>query len=300
MQCTSPKYAWSDSNGKYVFYQDSRRELGREVVVRCGQCISCRLTHAQTWVSRCTAELREHSAHCFVTLTYRPESRPATRDAWRRDGRLYFMRVQEHFGRGQRYFGVMERGDLGGAPHFHAIHFGCDFREDGEPIGKSKGHVLYRSPLLERLWPHGHVMVGGVTPESIGYVARYTTKKLTGASSRGVLVDGVRFWPDADGVLSPLPPAELFCSRRPSIGWSFVDQFGSDLIGGHRGHGGKRLPIPRAWLKRIKAADPALFEAIQSAAEVSIKRNLHEETPERCAVRNEVAEARLSLKGARR
>jgi len=301
MQCTSPKYAWPDESGRYVFHQDSRRELGAEVVVPCNQCIACRLRHAQTWTSRCEAELRQHSASCFTTLTYRPELRPLTRDAWRRDGRLYLMRMQEHFGPGQRYFGVLERGDMGGAPHFHFIEFGHDYREvDGEPIGKSKGHVIYRSALLERLWPHGHVLIGAVTPESIGYVARYTTKKLSGASARGVVIDGQRFWSDKDGVLSPLPQAEVFCSRRPAIGSYFADTFGSDLIGGLRGHGGKRLPTPRSWLRRIKANDPALFEQIQSAAQLSIKRNLAEESPERCAVRAEVLEARLSLKGARR
>lgn len=300
MQCTAPKYAWPDENGRYVFYQDSRRELGRETVVPCGQCIACRVRHAETWVSRGKAELRLHAASCFTTLTYRPELRPATRDAWRRDGRLYLLRMQEHFGPGHRYFGVMERGDMGGAPHFHFIEFGHDYRQGGEVIGSSKGHPIYRSELLERLWPHGHVMVGGVTPESISYVARYATKKLSGASSRGVVVEGQRFWPDKDGVLSPLPPAELFCSRRPAIGSAFVDQFGSDLIGGLRGVGGKRLPTPRAWLRRLKATQPDVFEAVQSAAELSIKRNLLEESAERCAVRDEVARARLSLKGERR
>ena len=79
-----------------------------------------------------------------------------------------------------RYFGCGEYGEELGRPHYHLCIFGFDF-PDKVFHKMSCGFKLYRSETLNKLWSHGHCLIGALTFESAGYVARYCTKKVTGA-----------------------------------------------------------------------------------------------------------------------
>lgn len=55
------------------------------------------------------------------------------------------------------------------------ILFNHDF-DDKVLWSVRQGVRLYRSSLLEKLWPYGYSTIGDVTFESAAYVARYIVK----------------------------------------------------------------------------------------------------------------------------
>lgn len=302
MQCTSPKTAFVVAGtGEYIFFDDSRREIEREVVVRCGQCLSCRVSHAATWATRGMHELRRHEASAFLTLTYREP--PTTYEAWLGDNQLFLKRLRNEFGAGIKYLGCLERGDQNGQPHSHLAVFGprgVDFERDRKVCGRSGDDELYRSATLERLWPHGISSIGAVTPESLNYIARYTLKKLTGAQAKGAVIDGVRHFVDwHTGELTRLPFARLLCSRRPGIGRYFVEEFSGDLRYGLRNNKGARIGTPRSYLRWLRKSDPDFYAELLEERRQEFKRDLSEEAPQRCEARDTVLRARLGNKLAR-
>ena len=52
-------------------------------------------------------------------------------------------------------------------------------------MSKVGGHNVYRSAILEKLWPFGFSTIGAVTFESAAYVARYVMKKWSKDSLEG-------------------------------------------------------------------------------------------------------------------
>lgn len=295
MQCTSPKTAFVDAKtGAYIFYDDSRREIEREVVVRCGQCLSCRVSHAATWSTRAMHEARNHDATCFITLTYRPGEEPTTYEGWLADNQKFWKRLRRKFGAGVKFFGCLERGDNLGRPHSHFAVFGVDFKDDRKICGHRSGNDLFRSPTLEALWPHGMVSIGALTVESANYIARYTVKKLCGIQAAGELIDGERHFLDPNtGELTRLPYAKLLCSRRPAIGRDFVNRFTNDVVQGLRVVGGARVATPRSYLRWLRKDYPEVYAELLEERRLLFKRNLAEETPERCEVRDTVLRAQL-------
>lgn len=63
---------------------------------------------------------------------------------------------------------------------------------------------------MDSIWKKGKVWIGEATYESIGYVARYVTKKLYGAEA--VLYDNYNIVPEF-----------LVCSRKPGLGKPYYD-----------------------------------------------------------------------------
>ena len=137
-----------------------------------------------------------------------------------------------------RYFACGEYGDKGGRPHYHAIVFNLDIPDKIYYGMGSDGSPMFRSNWLERIWGHGNVIIGSVTPESAGYVARYTTKKIYGD-------------PAADYYGTRLPPFSR-CSNRPGIGFNWfiknredIERLGFVLING------KKHSVPRYYLDKL-------------------------------------------------
>lgn len=135
------------------------RANGLLVEVACGQCRSCRLKRARSWVGRLTLESRCHSISRFITLTYADD--PGELDY--RDFQLFMKKYREKKG-DVRFFVVGEYGGRNGRGHYHAILF-------GHPP-ECYGHCL---PLQE-VWGHGYCDDKPLIKERIGYVARYCFK----------------------------------------------------------------------------------------------------------------------------
>nr|QJB19261.1 MAG: replication initiator protein [Microvirus sp.] len=197
--------------------------------IPCGQCLGCRLERSRQWAIRCVHEASLYDSNCFITLTMSDDwlDKPISRglrleDCWRnangslikRDFVLFMKRLRKRFGAGIRFFHCGEYGELTGRPHHHVCLFNFDF-PDKCLYSIRDGVRLYRSPILEDLWPFGFCTIGDVTFESAAYVARYVMKKVTGSS--GVEHYGERL------------PEYITMSRRPGIGRDWYRDFASDV-----------------------------------------------------------------------
>ena len=122
------------------------------VQVPCGQCIGCRLERSRQWAIRCLHESSLHSDNCFLTLTYDNGHLPVDGSLNKRDICLFLKRFRKRCGSGIRFFQCGEYGELYQRPHHHMIVFGYDF-PDKKLFSVSHGFRLYRSAILEELWP---------------------------------------------------------------------------------------------------------------------------------------------------
>lgn len=130
----------------------------------CGQCMPCRINRRRLWTHRMMLEQRLHQASAFVTLTYDKAHHPA-------DGSLVPKHFTDWLKRLRaathpirfRYYGVGEYGSTTWRPHYHAALFG----------------ICPDPALMNSTWPMGYTMAVPLTPQSMAYVAGYTTKKMT-------------------------------------------------------------------------------------------------------------------------
>ena len=151
------------------------------VAVPCGRCIGCRLDYSRMWAIRCVHEASQHAENSFVTLTYNNDHLPSNLSVDKEALQKFFKRLRKNLGgKFIRYFACGEYGDKLQRPHYHAIIFGHSFLDDRFLHAKSNGHLLYRSPTLEKTWEFGYSLIGEVTFQSAAYVARYVIKKRKG------------------------------------------------------------------------------------------------------------------------
>lgn len=217
MPCLSPlrafQYVTPNDNGKReVTFKRPRNHLYEEVLLPCGKCLGCKLEYSRQWAVRCVHEASLNGdRNMFLTLTF--DSRKVSEDLTYSLEKKLFVDFLKRFrfrcGK-LRYFHCGEYGSLNLRPHHHAIIFGYRF-PDLEPYTFHHGSLLYRSNILEELWPFGFSSIGDVTFESCAYVARYVTKKLH------------------DSELGDRMPEYLTMSRKPGIGGLWIEKFFSDV-----------------------------------------------------------------------
>lgn len=189
MPCFRPLTAWRgkevSSNGKrpMVFCHTKAFEPDNPVQLPCGQCVGCRLERSRQWAIRCVHESQMHERNAFITLTFDDEhlikrQHPDSLD--KTEFQRFMKRLRKRLGaRRIKYFHCGEYGSVYGRPHYHACIFGHDFPD--RVLWSVRDDVrLYRSAVLEELWPFGFSSVGDVTFESAAYVARYIMKKING------------------------------------------------------------------------------------------------------------------------
>jgi len=160
-----------------------KQESGEIITVPCGRCMPCRVNHAQEWALRIETEMKDCYSAYFITLTYDdaqiPRNDLGNGILHKPDLQKFFKRLRyyadqyyktqmENLGFNQtlkvpsiRYYAVGEYGEETYRPHYHAIVFNI-------PTETIK--------YLERIWQHGFVKIGTVTPKSIRYVTKYITK----------------------------------------------------------------------------------------------------------------------------
>lgn len=152
------------------------RDLTDYIEVPCGKCFECRKEKSRKWGFRCLFEAMDHKENYFVTLTY--AYIPPVLE-WKKDLQKFFKRLRR-IGYKFRYFACGEKGELNKRPHFHVLFFGLHL-DELIPWSGSGATKLYRSPMLERLWPYGFVGVGIAMPAACGqYIAKYTLKSEPG------------------------------------------------------------------------------------------------------------------------
>lgn len=190
-----------------------------------------------------------------------------------------------------------EYGGEYGRPHFHALLFGIRFPDAAFLRSLPSGAKLYRSEILEGLWPEGFSSIGDVTFESAAYVARYATKSLvTGEFTKRQSVKKYHVDP-VTGECWPFVPEFNRMSLKPGIGGPWFEQYRSDVFPHDRVIiRGDKIKPPKYYKTLLARAD--LF----AAAMIDVQRLIEnqgregEMTPARLAAREAVTKARLSLK----
>ncbi len=156
------------------------------MLFRCRKCLSCQITKRQEWAMRCVMEAETHSKNSFLTLTFNNEYLPP-QGVEVRHLQLFFKRLRKHLGKTIKikYVACGEYGENFGRPHYHVLLFGFDFDEDKIFLKTTrKGELIYRSPLLEKLWPYGISAIGTLTHSSASYVAGYVHKKFNNTDEK--------------------------------------------------------------------------------------------------------------------
>lgn len=267
-----------------------RGKILRSLTLPCGQCFGCRLERSRQWAMRCMHEAAMHKDNAFVTLTYAPEYYKPSLDY--RDFQLFMKRARQELG-SFRFYMCGEYGERTFRPHFHALLFGLSFADSYQWRVSSSGFPLFRSPILERLWPQGSSEIGEVTFESAAYVARYVMKKRTGPRSE----DYYRRVDSSTGEIVEVVPEFTRMSLKPGIGRSWIEKFHRDVY-----------PHDKVVVNGMQVKPPIYYDRFLNemegteADEVEFDRYKKgllcrdDSTPERLEVREKVARARLNFK----
>lgn len=290
MPCFHPLLAFQCADGQVVFHENKRFDIVRTLDLSCGQCYGCRLERSRQWAVRCVHEASLHEQNCFITLTYAAEHLPVNGSLVYSDFQRFMKRLRKRFF-SVRFFCAGEYGEKDGRPHFHACLFGMDFPDKVYFKKSPSGEKLYRSAVLEDLWPVGFSTIGAVTFESAAYVARYVMKKLTG--------DGEKEYHIVDPSTGEVwKRAKEFChmSRRDGIGKDWLRLYAQDVMtNGTVVVRGKEAGAPKFYRRYFKRTDaPAEWERKATAL---AQRYCADRTPERLAVRERVAISRGSIFG---
>lgn len=196
---------------------------------------------------------------------------------------------------GVRFFAAGEYGEELGRPHFHALLFGCFFKDREFHKELDSGFRLYTSAELEQLWPQGFSSVGDVTFESAAYVARYVVKKVTGPMAEA----HYEFVDIGSGEVSQRVPEFARMSLKPGIGARWYEKFGNEVYPeDFVVINGVRCAPPKYYDKLLGKQDGASLEALQYSRYVKScsESYVGENSPARLAVREAVHKARLSFK----
>lgn len=265
MVCTAPESYYKRDpalfNGVRGLTKDARKALigGTPITVACGKCMDCRLSYSREWAIRCVHEASLYGdSNVFVTLTYNDENLPSDHGLHYRDFQLFMHKLRKSApGRG-RFVMCGEYGEQFGRPHFHAILFNCRF-DDGVFYKMSGELRLFTSAELDRLWGNGFCSFGAVTVDSAGYVARYTTKKITGPAAGAAYQ-----WLSPDGEVFDREAPFLHSSLKPGIGYGWFERYHSDVFPcDYLVHDGKKFPVPRYYSDLLDKWDAPAFQVVK-------------------------------------
>ncbi len=184
-------------------------------------------------------------------------------------------------------------GDVKGRPHLHACIFGLDFREDRKFLRLNKnGDRLYTSQTLNDVWGKGFDTVGDVTFQSAAYVARYIMKKRTGplAETHYNRVN------HQTGEVTSVKPEYTTMSRRPGIGKEWYQKYKRDVFpDDFVVINGTKMRTPNYYLKQLEQTDADAFAAIAAHRQLRAEKQAKDNTPERLAVKEVIAEAKIAI-----
>ena len=175
-----------------------------------------------------------------------------------------------------RYFHCGEYGEKLQRPHHHAILFNFNFPDRylwkrcdiSSSARNGAQYNLYRSKILEELWPHGYSSIGQVTWQSAAYVARYVTKKINGDEAATHYITG---HPDLEtGECFYIEPEYISMSRMPGIGAYWFKKYGpqqyaKDFIV----HEGKNFPIPDFYDRMFRIEFPETMARIKKERRIN-------------------------------
>lgn len=312
MPCYKPLTAYRCFNGSVVFDELRRYDTVKTLSLPCGKCAGCRLERSREWAMRCMHEASMYEENCYVTLTYNDAN---LSDNWSldyRDFQLFMRRLRaREVGREIRFYMAGEYGEVCkvcrksvefckcasfvkdlGRPHFHACLFNYDFPDKVYDRKSPSGEKLYRSGILEDLWPVGYSSVGAVTFDSAAYVARYIMKKIVGDES----AKHYEFVDQVSGEVVSRRPEFNKMSLKPGIGARWLDKYEHDVFpSGRVVVRGFEGMSPRYYDKRWRQKHPLEFEQLEYEREREARLRWMDNTPERLAVKEHVKLAQIRM-----
>lgn len=234
-------------------------------------------------------ENQSHELSIFVTLTYDQE--PEGRSLVKSHYQSFMKRLRKYHKKPIRYFHCGEYGETTSRPHYHAILFGIDFADKKKHTTTPLGETLYSSETLERIWGHGHCLIGSVSEQSCNYVARYILKKITGESAQNhyetLNLD--------TGEIIRRTPEYITMSLKPAIGADWFDKYASDVFPSDSVISrGKETGVPKYYTRRHLQSFPDQEKPIKYARIKKAASRKADNTPERLSVRKTVKLAQIS------
>lgn len=290
MTCTSPIKAWRGPNGP-VFNPRDRYLDVPDMLLPCNNCMACRVTRNGQWKTRLYHEGMMHELSSFITLTYNDDYLPDDYSVQIRAAQLFIKRLRKHIanetGNKIRFFGCGEYGDFDLRPHYHELVFGYDFPDKYYWSTSAKGHALYRSPTLEKLWPFGFSNIGAVTPQTCGYVSGYMLKKINGQRAE----EHYKRVHPLTGEVCRVRPEFIHFSNRPGIGGKWFDTFACDAFpSDFVVVDGDKVAVPKYYTKKLEFLEEWRVKARRIQSALSRK---DDNTPERLAVKEEVLRLKI-------
>lgn len=184
MVCTGPVKGFRGPGGQ-IFSSAKQGWSDLPTTRPCGGCVNCRLEYSRQWAMRIMHESSLYKDNTFLTLTYSNEELPENNSLYPKHHELFMKRLRKYVTKYHRqvlrFYHVGEYGDTTKRPHYHDIIFNFDFPDKKYLKTTETGNKLYTSAILDEIWSHGNCIIGDVTFESAAYCARYVMKKLTGA-----------------------------------------------------------------------------------------------------------------------
>jgi len=248
------------------------------------------------WSIRIQHEAQLYDTSLFLTLTYDEQKQDYIGPSLKyRDIQLFMKRMRKKFKgvapgpKGDfplRFFVAGEYGEHTGRPHWHMVLFNMWFKDQ-----KLWMNGDYVSEELEGLWKLGNCTLGSVTPGRASYVAGYVNKKAAAQHPRYERMD---WW---TGELISVRPEFHEQSSRPGIGYWWYEKYQRDLFPHDFAvSDGKRWKPPVYYWRKFKelAPEPVVEDVLRARMDRARARR-QDSTPERRAVREEVAEAKLKF-----
>lgn len=308
MACTRPLKGYSAPDGKVTF-QDVTHSRGYRrpsVIIKCGQCLGCRLDKKRAWAIRAVHEAQttplvrgeKLPRNSFITLTYDKEHLPEDNsvhvDTWQK----FAKRLRKEMGP-FRFLHCGEYGEKNLRPHYHAVVFGLDFSEDRElhPEKSTKGHVLWTSERLTKVWGNGLSVIGALGFDSAAYVAGYCVKKATGKSAH----ERYSRVSEKTGEITQVKPDYATMSLKPGLGAKWFEKYHGDVYPEDVViMNGKPFRPPPYYDTLLERQNPSLWEEIKSKRQEIVRTDANYQDPRRLATRETVQRAALELHSNRK
>lgn len=232
---------------------------------------------------RCVHEASLYRDNSFITLTYADAHLPKHGSLKHSDFQKFLKRLRKHTGPTRvRFYMCGEYGTQTQRPHYHACLFNWDWPDKQHWRTTSQGHKAYKSELLAKLWPQGHSETGDVNFETAAYVARYCVQKVTGKA--------------AEAHYGERTPDYNKMSLKPGIGAPWLNIYKTDVYPhDHVIVRGERMKPPKYYDTLLKREDRELMEKLKSDRELAALANEADNTPQRLAAKQQVAQARAKM-----
>lgn len=293
MPCYYPVRAYmSLTPGQGVTFKRGSHS-GAAVDLPCGQCIGCRLERSQSWAIRMMHEAQCHKENAFLTLTYSDEKLPRDYSLDKSHFQKFMKRYRKAVGVPLRFFHCGEYGDQTGRPHYHAAIFGHDFKDKIKFKQNKQGDWLYVSEQLDKLWGFGHCIIGELTYQSAGYIARYVMKKVTGERAK----EHYQWLDEHTGEIIDREPEYVTMSNRPGgIGYKWFQKFREDVLPCDfvALPNGSTAKTPGYYMRLLERENPELYKSVKKKRAKRAKEMKGEQDYYRLVARETVKKAQVS------